>query len=215
MLFDKMKKRDLFSELKRRIVFFDYKPRQMLNIKDLSREFGVSAIPIREALIRLEEEKLINIIPNQGAYVNDLSFQELKDVFEVRLFLLGIAGKLAVQRAQEDEVSEMKSLVEKIKKEKYRKKIIQLDAEFHNLFNKSTGNEVLAESLERLRNRLGRLWYLAEKSENYSQKIPEELEGIITALEERDEERCIKILQEHAIHFIETIKVNLYDNNLL
>lgn len=158
-----MKKRDLLNELKRRIVFFEYKPRQMLNIKDLSKEFGMSAIPIREALIRLEEEKLINIIPNQGAYVSDLSFQELKDVFEVRLFLLEIAGKLAIQRAQENEISEMKNLVEQIKKEKNRKKIIQLDAEFHNLFNKSTGNEVLAENLERLRNRLGRLWYLAEK----------------------------------------------------
>lgn len=203
------------NELKRRIVFFEYKPRQMLNIKDLSKEFGVSAIPIREALIRLEEEKLINIIPNQGAYVSDLSFQELKDVFEVRLFLLEIAGKLAIQRAQENEISEMKNLVEQIKKEKNRKKIIQLDAEFHNLFNKSTGNEVLAENLERLRNRLGRLWYLAEKSENYSLKIPEELEGIIKALEERDEKRCKQLLQEHAIHFIETIKVNLYNNNLI
>jgi len=210
-----MKKRDLLNELKRRIVFFEYKPRQMLNIKDLSKEFGVSAIPIREALIRLEEEKLINIIPNQGAYVSDLSFQELKDVFEVRLFFLEIAGKLAIQRAQEDEVSEMKNLVEQIKKEKNRKKIIQLDAEFHNLFNKSTGNEVLAENLEKLRNRLGRLWYLAEKSENYSLKIPEELEGIIKALEERDEKRCKQLLQEHAIHFIETIKVNLYNNNLV
>ncbi|MFZ2330710.1 MAG: GntR family transcriptional regulator [Atribacterota bacterium] len=210
-----MKKRDLLNELKRRIVFFEYKPRQMLNIKDLSKEFGVSAIPIREALIRLEEEKLINIIPNQGAYVSDLSFQELKDVFEVRLFLLEIAGKLAIQRAQENEISEMKNLVEQIKKEKNRKKIIQLDAEFHNLFNKSTGNEVLAENLERLRNRLGRLWYLAEKSENYSLKIPEELEGIIKALEERDEKRCKQLLQEHAIHFIETIKVNLYNNNLV
>ncbi len=210
-----MKKRDLLNELKRRIVFFEYKPRQMLNIKDLSKEFGMSAIPIREALIRLEEEKLINIIPNQGAYVSDLSFQELKDVFEVRLFLLEIAGKLAIQRAQENEISEMKNLVEQIKKEKNRKKIIQLDAEFHNLFNKSTGNEVLAENLERLRNRLGRLWYLAEKSENYSLKIPEELEGIIKALEERDEKRCKQLLQEHAIHFIETIKVNLYNNNLI
>ena len=208
-----MKKRDLFTELKRRIVFFDYKPRQMLNIKDLSREFGMSAIPIREALIRLEEEKLISIIPNKGAYVSDLSFQELKDVFEVRLFLLEIAGKLAVKRAQEEEVSEMKTLIEKIKKEKNRKKIIQLDAEFHNLFNKSTGNEVLAENLEKLRNRLGRLWYLAEKSENYSLQIPEELEDLVKALEERDEERCVKLLQEHAIHFIETIKINIYNNN--
>ncbi len=206
-----MKRIDIFHELKRRIVFFDYKPRQMLNIKDLSKEFGVSAIPIREALIRLEEEKLINIIPNNGAYVSDLSFQELKDVFEVRLFLLGMVGKLAVKRAKEDEITEMKTLAEKMKKEKDRKKIIQLDAQFHDLLNKSTGNEVLADTLEKLRNRLGRLWYLAEKSESYSLQIPQEIESLIKALEDRDGERCKQILQEHAIHFIETIKINLFN----
>jgi len=206
-----MKTSDIFDELKRRIVFFEYKPKQVLSVKELSKEFGVSAIPIRETLIRLEEEKLIVIIPNNIVYVSDLSFQELKDVFEVRLFLLGMVGKLASKRAKREEIEEMKLLAEKMKTEKNRKKIIQLDAQFHDLFNKSTGNEVLAETLEKLRNRLGRLWYLAEKGESYSLQIPGEIENLITALESRDGEKCKQILEEHVIHFIERIKINLYN----
>ncbi len=206
-----MRRSDIFSELKRRIVFFQYKPKQVLNVKELSREFGVSAIPIREALIRLEEEKLISIIPNNVVYVSDLSFQELKDVFEVRLFLLGMVGKLAAKRAKPEEIEEMKVLAEMMKQEQNRKQIIEMDARFHDLLNKSTGNEVLAESLEKLRNRLGRLWYLAEKSESYSLQIPGEISTLIEALEERDGEKCKQILEEHAIHFIERIKINLYD----
>ncbi|HKK83346.1 MAG TPA: GntR family transcriptional regulator [Atribacterota bacterium] len=206
-----MKTSDIFEELKRRIVFFDYKPKQVLSVKELSKEFGVSAIPIRETLIRLEEEKLIVIIPNNIVYVSDLSFQELKDVFEVRLFLLGMVGKLASKRAKREEIEEMKLLAEKMKTEKNRKKIIQLDAQFHDLFNKSTGNEVLAETLEKLRNRLGRLWYLAEKGESYSLQIPGEIDNLITALESRDGEKCKQILEEHVIHFIERIKINLYN----
>jgi DNA-binding GntR family transcriptional regulator len=206
-----MKTGDIFNELKRRIVFFEYKPKQVLSVKELAKEFGVSAIPIRETLIRLEEEKLIVIIPNNIVYVSDLSFQELKDVFEVRLFLLGMAGKLATKRAKPEKIEEMKALAEKIKREKSRKKIIQLDAQFHDLFNKSTGNEVLAESLEKLRNRLGRLWYLAEKEESYSLQIPNEIEALVIALENRDGEKCKQLLEEHAIHFIERIKINLYN----
>jgi DNA-binding GntR family transcriptional regulator len=206
-----VKTSDIFDELKRRIVFFEYKPKQVLSVKDLSKEFGVSAIPIRETLIRLEEEKLIVIIPNNIVYVSDLSFQELKDVFEVRLFLLGMVGRLASKRAKREEIEEMKLLVAKMKTEKDRKKIIQLDAQFHDLFNKSTGNEVLAETLEKLRNRLGRLWYLAEKGESYSLQIPGEIDNLITALESRDGEKCKQILEEHAIHFIERIKINLYN----
>lgn len=206
-----MKTGDIFNELKRRIVFFEYKPKQVLSVKELAKEFSVSAIPIRETLIRLEEEKLIVIIPNNIVYVSDLSFQELKDVFEVRLFLLGMAGKLATKRAKPEKIEEMKALAEKIKREKSRKKIIQLDAQFHDLFNKSTGNEVLAESLEKLRNRLGRLWYLAEKEESYSLQIPNEIEALVIALENRDGEKCKQLLEEHAIHFIERIKINLYN----
>ena len=206
-----MKTGDIFNELKRRIVFFEYKPKQVLSVKELAKEFGVSAIPIRETLIRLEEEKLIVIIPNNIVYVSDLSFQELKDVFEVRLFLLGMAGKLATKRAKPEKIEEMKALAEKIKREKSRKKIIQLDAQFHDLFNKSTGNEVLAESLEKLRNRLGRLWYLAEKEESYSLQIPNEIEALVIALENRDGEKCKQLLEKHAIHFIERIKINLYN----
>ncbi len=206
-----MKSNDIFNELKRRIVFFEYKPKQVLSVKELSREFSVSAIPIRETLIRLEEQKLICIIPNNVVYVSDLSFQELKDVFEVRLFLLGMAGKLAAKRATSEEIKEMKILADKMKQEKSRKQIIQLDARFHDMLNKSTKNEVLAESLEKLRNRLGRLWYLAEKGESYSLQIPDEIAALITALEKCDGEKCKQILEEHATHFIERIKINLYN----
>ena len=40
-------------------------------------------------------EKLVRVIPNSGIYVTDISFQELKDVLEVRFYLIGLAGKLA------------------------------------------------------------------------------------------------------------------------
>jgi len=206
-----MKKSDIFNELKRRIVFFEYKPKQILNVKELSREFGISAIPIREALIRLKQERLISIIPNNVAYVSDLNFQELKDVFEVRLFLLGIVGKLAAKRATSYEIQVMKELLTQMKQEKSRKRIIEMDARFHDLLNQSTMNEVLAENLEKLRNRLGRLWYLAEKGESYSLQIPAEMEALIEALEERDGDKCKQILEEHAIHFIERIKISLFD----
>lgn len=83
---------------------------------------------------------MVSIIPNNVVYVSDLSFQELKDVFEVRLFLLGLVGKLAAKRAKPEEIDEMKSLAEKMKQEKNRKQIIEMDAQFHDLLNKSTGN---------------------------------------------------------------------------
>jgi len=205
-----MVNKEIYKELKKRIVYLDYKPKQVLNIKELAKEFRVSPMPVREVLILLESEKLIHIIPNNGIYVNDISFQELKDVFEIRLFLVGLAGKLAAQRVTSEELNKMKELLEKVKKEKNRKKLIQLDAEFHDLVNYSTKNQTLAETLKRLRNQIGRLWFFAKENDAYSQKIPEDFEELIKALENKEQNKCEQIMKDHAIHFINQIKTSLY-----
>ncbi|MEA1939808.1 MAG: GntR family transcriptional regulator [Candidatus Caldatribacteriota bacterium] len=205
-----MANKEIYKELKKRIVFLDYKPKQILSIKELAKEFGVSPMPIREVLILLEAEKLIHIIPNNGIYVNDISFQELKDAFEIRLFLVGLVGRLAAQRVTSEELRKMKELLQKIKKEKNRNKLIKLDAEFHDLLNSSTKNQSLVETLKRLRNQIGRLWFFAKENEAYSQKIPEDFEEIIKALENKEENRSEQIMKDHAIHFINQIKMSLY-----
>ncbi len=205
-----MVNKEIYKELKKRIVYLDYKPKQVLNIKELAKEFGVSPMPVREVLILLESEKLIHIIPNNGIYVNDISFQELKDVFEIRLFLVGLSGKLSAQRVTTEELNKMKELLEKIKQEKDRKKLIQLDAEFHDLVNYSTKNQTLAETLKRLRNQIGRLWFFAKENDTYSQKIPEDFEELIKALENKEQNKSEQIMKDHAIHFINQIKMSLY-----
>lgn len=205
-----MVNKEIYKELKKRIVYLDYKPKQVLNIKELAKEFGVSPMPVREVLILLESEKLIHIIPNNGIYVNDISFQELKDIFEIRLFLVGLAGKLSAQRVTTEELNKMKELLEKIKQEKDRKKLIQLDAEFHDLVNYSTKNQTLAETLKRLRNQIGRLWFFAKENDAYSQKIPEDFEELIKTLENKEQNKSEQIMKDHAIHFINQIKMNLY-----
>jgi DNA-binding GntR family transcriptional regulator len=85
-----------------------------------------------------------------------------------------------------------------------------MDAELHNMINNSTKNKTLAEELERLRNRIGRLWFFARENEDYSKQIPKDFEQIVEALEERNAEKCEQMLRNHAIHFINLIKQNLY-----
>lgn len=205
-----MVNKEIYKELKKRIVYLDYKPKQVLNIKELAKEFGVSSMPVREVLILLETEKLVHIIPNNGIYVTDVSFQELKDVFEVRLFLIGLSGRLAAERITPEESHRLKELLGKIKQEKNRKKLIQLDAEFHDLVNCSTKNQTLAETLKKLRNQIGRLWFFAKENDAYSQQIPEDFEELIKALENKEQNKSEQIMKDHTIHFINQIKTSLY-----
>jgi DNA-binding GntR family transcriptional regulator len=200
----------IYNELKNRIVFLDYKPHEVISVNKLAKEFGVSSVPIREALILLTSEKLVRIIPKSSVYITDVSFQELKDVFEIRYYLIGLAGRLAAQRITDQELDVIKDIITKNKREKDRKLLIRMDAELHNMINNSTKNKTLAEELERLRNRIGRLWFFARENEDYSKQIPQNFEQIVEALEERNASKCEQILKDHAIHFIDQIKQNLY-----
>ncbi len=202
--------KEIYNELKKRIVYLDYLPKQVLNIKELAQEFGVSPMPIREALILLEAEKLVHIIPNHGIYVTEISFQELKELFEIRLFLLGLVGRLAAQRVTSEELDKMRELLQKIKETKDQKKLIQLDAEFHDLLNSSTKNHTLAEMLKILRHQIGRLWFFAKENDTYAHQIPEDFTKLIQALEEKDQKQSEEILKKHALKFIEQIKNYLY-----
>jgi len=206
-----MPNREIYRKLKNRIVFLDYKPKRTLNIKELAKEFGVSHIPIREVLVLLEAEKLVHIIPNNGIYVTDVSFQELKDVFEVRLFLIGLSGRLAAQRVTTEELNKMKELLKKLKQEKDRKRLIQLDAKFHDLINYSTKNHTLAETLKRLRNQIGRLWFFAKENDSYSAQIPLDFEELLKAFGNKDQNKCEQIMKDHALNFINQIKISLYN----
>jgi DNA-binding GntR family transcriptional regulator len=202
----------IYSEIKKRIVFLHYPPKYDLNVKELAKEFGVSSMPIREMMILLEDEGLIRVVPNKGIYVADISFQELKNIFEIRIFLIGLSGRLAAQRITPIELDNLKQLLNKMKKEKDLKGAMQLDAEFHNLLNCSTKNRTLVKILERLRNRINRLWFFVkDKGDKTFLQTLRDFEELIRALTKRDSDKCEQILKNHILSFMEQIKESLYD----
>jgi DNA-binding GntR family transcriptional regulator len=75
----------LIVRLRDRILAGDYAPGAALRQDVLASEFGTSKIPIREALVHLQSEGLVNIFPNRGFQVRPLSVSELEEVFSLRL----------------------------------------------------------------------------------------------------------------------------------
>src|ERR1700716_154277 len=70
-------------------------PGQRLVVADVTKMFGVSAGPVREAIRRLTGEGLVDITPHRGATVRQFSTGEVREIFEVREMIEGLAAKLA------------------------------------------------------------------------------------------------------------------------
>lgn len=205
----KMTEDPIYSELKRRIVLMDYQPGDVLREKDLIKEFGVSRTPVREALIRLEVEGLVRIFPNQGTIVTEVSFQQLRDVFEIRSFLVGLTGRLAAARITPEELELMRSLIDQMKDGRDPKTLMRIDGELHDLINQATKNAALVKILGMLRDQAVRIWTFSSSDDAYYSGLSGEFEELYQALERHDEEQSALILEKHTRRFIEHIRSQL------
>jgi DNA-binding GntR family transcriptional regulator len=88
--------------LRERILSGQYAPGSRLILTRLSREHGLSLIPIREALQRLEAERLVVTEPNRGARVAEISIADMRDIYETRVVLEQHAIREAIPRMDAD-----------------------------------------------------------------------------------------------------------------
>lgn len=177
---------DIYSEIKRRILFFDYLPGDMLNEKQLASEFGVSRTPVREVFLRLEWEKLISIMPRAGMIVTKLEFQQLRDVFQIRIPLEGIIGKLAATRVTESDLVAMESLkteCEMIHGSKNFSGLVNIDLRFREILTKAANNQSLKEVADSLYDQTQRVWFFVFNETNFPKVIQAEIDEIDEAIQ--------------------------------
>lgn len=169
----------------------------------------MSRTPVREALIRLESEGLVRIIPSSGTMVTEVSFQNLKDVFEIRSHLIRLAGRLAAARVTREELEAMVSHIRAMEGESDPKTLMRMDLEFHDLLNRATKNEVLVRMLEMLRNQAVRIWTFSRDTDGYYTRLVAELEELVAALKQGDPEESANILEAHTERFTEHVRSQL------
>lgn len=204
-----MADRNVYQELKRQIILLEQKPGTVIREKDVMEAFKVSRTPVREALMRLEMDGLVRIFPNVGTFVEDVSFQQLKDVFEIRAHLVRLAGSLAAMRITREEVAEIRQRIEMMKPTQDTKILMQLDGEIHTIINGATRNELLVKILRGLHDQAVRIWTYAGAEGGYWQSLEREFEDIATALEKHDEHATARLLEEHSHRFVEHVRSQL------
>jgi DNA-binding GntR family transcriptional regulator len=205
-----MSENSVYQQLKQQIILLEHPPGTMIREKELMKEFGVSRTPVREALLRLEVDGLVRIIPSIGTFVEDVSFQQLKEVFEVRSFLLKLAGRLAAERITSEELAMIRDRIEVMKASKDQKTLMRLDREIHSIINHACKNKILVKIIGSLHDQAIRIWtFSGLKRSDYWQEIVEEFEEIAIALGQNDGERTAFLLEKHTKQFMENISSQL------
>lgn len=151
----------IYQTLRMRICLLDYAPGSRLREEDLAEEFGVSRTPIRRVLVKLEAEGLLRSVHGVGTIVTDTDVAELAQVYELRVELAELVGKLSPVEADEtlrERVREIRKRCDKMVADGDPREFARINMEFFHLFNALTANEPLREINEKLYYQTTRIW---------------------------------------------------------
>lgn len=104
----------VFARLRKAIVEGEFEPGTPLRHGELSEIFGVSLIPIREAIRKLEMEKLVESAPNRGAWVAPITSNEVHDVYAVRILLETQALRMSMPSLTREDIESMRESLDKM-----------------------------------------------------------------------------------------------------
>jgi DNA-binding GntR family transcriptional regulator len=197
--------------IKEKIITLELGPSSVIDEHSLMKELGLGRTPIREALQRLDAEGLVHIVPRRGMFVADISITDLQKIFEVRIVLAGFCARVAAQRVTANQIAQMEAVLqdlEQVQSGDY-KTLMEIDRRFQRLMYKTAGNDILAESLDRLYDLSLRIWYLVLYQLGDVRDAIEQHRQILEALKAKDGARAEALIKEHILQFQQRIKAVL------
>lgn len=178
----------------------EYLPGDRIVISRVARENGCSEIPVREALRRLESEKLVELLPNRGAVVSRVSKSFLSQLFAVKAILESGAVRLAADNLTPAQLKRLRGLARDMVaafEAGNLKQCSALNHKFHITLYRTIGNDVLVDYIDELWNK----W----PTGHYANAIPDEWYRIsmqqhfelLDALEAGDKDKAEEIIRYH------------------
>lgn len=184
-----------------------------LNQVDIASGYGVSPIPVREALRQLESEGLVKSAPHRGAVVASLSQEELRDLYDMRIALESLATRLAISQAQAGDFAKLESLYSRMSNERYPSRWLDLNFEFHRALYAPCNRPHLITLIDTLRRNTERYLRVAAKNADRLLAGHVEHRRILQAYRERDASAATTLLQEHLHNTLKSL-ISLLDGEV-
>lgn len=202
----------VLTELRRAIIAGEFLPGQSLRQEALAERFGVSRVPLREALKILESEGQVGYEPHRGYKVATLSLSDLLEVYRIRQLLEAEAARAAVARNPAGILQDMERAageVESASAEADLLKMTEANRRFHFVL-------IAAAAMPRLERLVRVLWdatdayrfvYYGEEANR--SRVEREHRLIIKAFTDRDADRLVAMLDEHRDHAVKALRTFL------
>ena len=196
-----------------RLVMLDIRPGTPINEDRLGASLGIGRTPVREALKRLEHERLVVAYPRRGTFATDVNITDLAHISEVREQLEPMAAARAARRATVTERSSLGELATSLMSEQTSDMpadaLMRLDLQVHRALYAATHNPFLEDTLVRYDNLATRIWCLfVERLSGMAGHVGEH-GPLLRAVVDGDEEAAARLASEHVARFEKEVRALL------
>jgi DNA-binding GntR family transcriptional regulator len=191
-----------------RLVMLDIKPGEPINEEWLGGSLGMGRTPIREALKRLEAERLVVAYPRRGTFATDVNISDLAHISEVRRTLEPVATAAAAERATDVDRERLTALREQLNAEQPagNTDLLRIDLELHRAVYACVHNPFLEDTLIHYDNLATRIWCVFLPRLRGMAGHVNEHAPLLTAIIDGDAKKAAELTLDHVTGFEQAIR---------
>jgi DNA-binding GntR family transcriptional regulator len=196
--------------LRRAILTGELAPGEPLTVASLADRYGLTLMPLREALSHLAAEGLVEIEPHQSATVARLSHARMNEEYAVRAVLEAAAAAQATPELTKEDLAELEELLHRMDRARDTKRTADFWAQtkrFHERIYEATPSRLLREEVQRVRVRTLRYLPAFERDQELVHAAQREHWEIFTALKRRDADRVERLVRTHVATVARAVRI--------
>ncbi|ARH89392.1 MULTISPECIES: GntR family transcriptional regulator [Streptomyces] len=199
-----------YRAIRDRLVMLEIRPGAPINEDQLAQSLGVGRTPVREALKRLQYERLITTYPRRGTFATDVNITDLAHISEVRQELEPLAAAQAARRATATDRATLTAVRRELESVDSRRRdadeLMRLDLQVHRAIYAATHNPYLEDTLVRHDNLATRIWCLfVERMSDMAGHV-EEHGPLIEAIIAGNPDKAAQLARDHVEGFERAIR---------
>jgi DNA-binding GntR family transcriptional regulator len=188
-----------YYEIRGLIVSLELAPGAVIDERELIERLEIGRTPVREALRRLAQERLVEVYPRRGMFVTGVDVRELARISEVREMLEPEAARLAAERATDADRAELAALVADL--DRGGGELMELDERIHRAVYRAAHNDLFEATLEQYYVLALRIWSIALDRAHELEEAVEAHRALLEAIQAGDGERAADTMRAHVQDF--------------
>lgn len=183
------------TQLREEILDGVFEPGDRLHIGEMAERYSVSAVPVREALRSLESEGLVRFAPNKGAFVRELSSEEVQELVFIRYPMEVMAALAAIRWVTLEDLEKLEDILQRM--DESPAAWMSLHSQFHRALSAISSMPRLTEWIDLMRSQMLPYSRMYAEDQTHRELAQKEHYGLVGALRDHDDDAVRTILHEH------------------